>query len=77
MGSATAKSSGSWLKTVQPPSRITVQHLVQVVPAAAMGPMMDSVVKSVPRPTTTPAKAKSMAGVKSAPPNRWMAFIMM
>ena len=42
-----------------------------------MGPMMDSVVKSVPSPTTTPAKAKSMAGVKSAPPNRWMAFIMM
>lgn len=34
------------------------------------------VVKSVPRPMTTPAKVKSITGTNMAPPKRWIAFIM-
>ena len=70
MGSETAKSNGSWLNTVQPPSRMMSQHLRQRVPSAAIGPMAASVVHSVPMPTTTPANANSSTGVNIAPPKR-------
>ena len=76
MGSDTQNRSGIWLKSVQPPCSSTFQQSYQGLPAVAMAPKIASVVKSVPRPTTMPEKAKRMAGVYIAPPNFWIFCIM-